>query len=108
MNHCAKNMNSTLVSVDGRIGPVRRKSPATSASSGSPAISAAATGGRCRPLQVRSVELCQLVQSPSSEYGRGRGGMVDASAFSTVRLTSVRTAGIGRPDPATHDLVATD
>ena len=61
MNHWAKSRNSTLVSADGVSWPGgRRNSSSTSASVGSAACLRAA-GGRCRPVNERSVRLIQLV-----------------------------------------------
>ena len=59
-NHCAKNMNQTLVSVD-LISWSRRYSAFTSLSEGSAAMNSGSAGGRWRPVNLRSVRLDQLV-----------------------------------------------
>jgi len=60
VNHCAKNMNITDVSVETTISS-RRKSATTSASEGSAAWASGVAGGRWRPEKLRSVRLRQLV-----------------------------------------------
>jgi hypothetical protein len=60
VNHCANSRNITVVSVDCFSVPGRRRNrSSTSASVGS--TRSAGAGGRCRPVNERSVRLIQLV-----------------------------------------------
>jgi hypothetical protein len=70
VNHCAKNMNMTLVSVEGW-KLFRRNRSTTAAGSGS--VDWSSLGGRCRPVQVRSVRPRHVVYEPCIVSGRGRG-----------------------------------
>ena len=60
VNHWAKNMNHTLVSVDG-VSVSRRNSAATARSSGQPATVSGEAGGRWRPVNCGSFSPVHVV-----------------------------------------------